>query len=150
MERNGENYMNMIPMIREALGLEIEEEFQLLLKSDGATYNSKYRFANNDTLQWFDPDAGCWNMSLPTMLEKIIYGQVTIKKLPFKPKVGELYYFISLDNGDAMGAYYHSDMSHHKLRVKSGNCYYTREEAEKHSDEWMSKVYGENWRELLK
>lgn len=149
--------MNLIPMIRETLGLEIEEEFQLLLKSDGATYNSKYRFASNDTLQWFDTYTSCWNTSLPTMLEKIIYGQVTIKKLPFKPKEGKLYYFIDLDNGDAMGACYYSNMSHHKsnmshhkLRVKSGDCYCTREEAEKHSDEWMSKVYGENWRELLK
>ena len=67
-----------------------------------------------------------------------------------QPKVGELYYFIYLDNGDAMGACYYSGMSHHKLRVKSGNCYRTREEAEKHSDEWMSKVYGKDWKELLK
>lgn len=72
------------------------------------------------------------------------------ERLPFKPKEGGLYYFISLDNGDAMGAFYCSGMSHHKLRVKSGNCYCTREEAEKHSDEWMSKIYGENWKELLK
>lgn len=141
--------MNLIPMIRETLGLEIEEEFQLV-KSDGETYNSKYRFADNDKLQWLGPYTGYWNVSSPTMLEKIIYGQVAIKKLPFKPKEGELYYFISLDNGDAMGAFYCSGMSHHKLRVKSGNCYCTREEAEKHSDEWMSKVYGENWKELLK
>ena len=141
--------MNLIPMIRETLGLEIEEEFQLL-KIGGISYNSKYRFAYNDTLQWFDPYTSCWNVSSPTMLEKIIYGQVAIKKLPFRPEEGELYYFISLDNGDAMGACYYSGMSHHKLRVKSGNCYCTREEAEKHSDEWMSKVYGENWKELLK
>lgn len=149
MEKIGGIYMNLIPMIRETLRLEIEEEFQLV-KSDGATYDLKYRFASNDMLQWFDTYTSCWNVSSPTMLEKIIYGLATIKKLPSKPKEGELYYFISLDNGDAMGAYYYSDTSHHKLRVKSGNCYYTREEAEKHSDEWMSKVYGKNWKELLK
>ena len=141
--------MNLIPMIRETLGLEIEEEFQLV-KSDGATYDLKYCFASNDTLQWFDTYTSCWNMSSPTMLEKIIYGQVTIKKLPSKPKEGELYYFISLDNGDAMGVCYYSRMSHHKLSVNSGYCYCTREEAEKHVDEWMNKVYGENWKELLK
>lgn len=149
MERNGENYMNLIPMIRETLGLEIEEEFQLV-KSDGTTYDLKYRFASNDMLQWFDTYTGCWNVSSPTMLEKIIYGLATIKKLPFKPKEGKLYYFIDLDNGDAMGVCYYSNMSHHKLRVKSGNCYRTEEEAEKHVDEWMTKVYGKDWRELLK
>lgn len=56
--------MNLIPMIRETLGLEIEEEFQLL-KSGGISYNSKYRFAYNDTLQWFDPYTSCWNVSSP-------------------------------------------------------------------------------------
>lgn len=46
--------MNLIPVIRETLGLKIEEEFELL-KSDGTLYNNlKYRFANNDTFQWFD------------------------------------------------------------------------------------------------
>ena len=37
-----------------------------------------------------------------------------------------------------------------KVQVKSGNCYRTEEEAEKHINEWMSKVYGKDWRELLK
>ena len=141
--------MNLIPVIREALGLEIEEEFELL-KSDGTPYNLKYRFTDNDKLQWFNPGTGCWHSDSSITLQKIIYGRGTIKKQPFKPKEGELYYFISLDNGDAMGSFYCSGMSHHKLRVKSGNCYYTREEAEKHADEWMTKVYGKDWRELLK
>lgn len=141
--------MNLIPMIRETLGLEIEEEFQLLLKSDGATYNSKYRFASNDTLQWFDTYTSCWNTSLPTMLEKIIYGQVTIKKLPFRPEEGELYYLVGF-YGDVIGTRYTKWCQSDILNANSGNCYRTREEAEKHVDEWMSKVYGKDWRELLK
>lgn len=141
--------MNLIPVIREALGLKIEEEFQLV-KSDGATYNSKYRFADNDKLQWFDPYTGCWNVSSPIMLEKIIYGQVTIKKLPFKPKEGEIYYYVGFYDGDVIGTSYTEWWRLNILNANSGNCYRTREEAKKHVDEWMSKVYGENWKELLK
>lgn len=141
--------MNLIPVIRETLELEIEEEFQLV-KSDGATYNSKYRFADNDKLQWFDPYTGCWNVSSPIMLEKIIYGQVTIKKLPFKPNEYEAYYFVNLYFGTVEVSAFSKDFTADVIRVNSGNCYRTKEEAENHVDEWMSKVYGENWKELLK
>lgn len=141
--------MNLIPVIRETLGLEIEEEFQLV-KSDGATYNSKYRFAYNDTLQWFDPYTSCWNVSSQTMLEKIIYGQVAIKKLPFRPEEGELYYLVGFYTGDVISTCYAKECQSDIVNVKGGNCYRTEEEAEKHVDEWMSKIYGENWKELLK
>lgn len=140
--------MNLIPMIREAFGLKVNEEFIVDHGNIGHKYT--YRFTD-DKIQCYNErdekfeDGGClWTLA------SIVVGQYKVQKIPFKPNEEDLYYFISLDNGDAMGAYYHSDMSHHKLRVKSGNCYCTREEAEKHSDEWMSKVYGENWKELLK
>lgn len=141
--------MNFIPMIREALGLKIEEEFQLV-KSDGISYNSKYRFDGNDELQWFNPYTGCWNVSSPNTLQEIIYGQVTIKKLPFKPEEHELYYYVGLYNGEIFSIPYSREYALDEMRIKSGNCYRTEKEAEKHVDEWMSKVYGENWKELLK
>ena len=140
--------MNLIPVIREALGLEVNEEF--IVDHGNIVHKYTYRFTD-DKIQWYNErDEKFEDTSCLWTLASIVVGQYKVLKIPFKPKEGELYYFISLDNGDAMGAYYHSDMSHHKLRVKSGNCYCTREEAEKHSDEWMSKVYGENWKELLK
>ena len=138
--------MNLIPVIREALGLQEHEEFNLI-NPQRSVISRAFRFTSN-SLQIHYPQG--WEEAHDMTLRALLRGDLKVVKLPFKPKEGELYYFISLDNGDAMGAYYHSDMSHHKLRVKSGNCYYTREEAEKHSDEWMSKIYGENWKELLK
>lgn len=138
--------MNLIPVIREALGLQENEEFNLINPNEGA-FPEYFRFTSN-TLQIHYPQG--WEEAHGMTLRALLRGDLKVAKLPFRPEEGELYYFISLDNGDAMGAYYHSDMSHHKLRVKSGNCYYTREEAEKHSDEWMSKIHGENWKELLK
>ena len=138
--------MNLIPVIREALGLQEHEEFNLI-KPQRSVISRAFRFTSN-SLQIHYPQG--WEEAHSMTLRALLRGDLKVAKLPFRPEEGELYYFISLDNGDAMGAYYYSDTSHHKLRVKSGNCYYTREEAEKHSDEWMSKVYGKNWKELLK
>lgn len=84
--------MNLIPTIREALGLQENEEFQI----DGTMYAANYRFADNNMLQWFDSDTGYWESSHSTTLEKIIYGKVTVKKLPFKPNEYEAYYFVNL------------------------------------------------------
>lgn len=141
--------MNLIPVIREALGLKENEEFQLL-RSNGTTYTVNYRFADNDELQWFDPDTDCWESSGAATLEKIIYGKVTVKKLPFKPKEGESYYYVIFYNGDIISTAYTKYSKSDVVKVNSGNCYRTKEEAETHVDEWMSKVYGKGWKELLK
>lgn len=141
--------MNLIPVIREALGLKVNEEFQIL-KNDGTTYALNYRFADNNKLQWFDSDKDCWKSSSSITLEKIIYGQVAIKKLPFRPEEGELYYLVGFYTGDVISTCYAKECQSDIVNVKGGNCYRTEEEAEKHVDEWMSKVYGENWKELLK
>lgn len=141
--------MNLIPVIREALGLQENEEFQIL-ENDGTTYALNYRFADNNELQYFASDIDCWKSSRWATLEKIIYGQVTIKKLPFKPKEYEAYYFVNLYFGTVEVSAFSKDFTADVIRVNSGNCYRTKEEAKKHVDEWMSKVYGENWKDLMK
>lgn len=138
--------MNLIPMIREALGLQEKEEFNLI-NSNGVPFPEHFRFASY-SLQIHYPQG--WEEAHYMTLKALLRGDLKVAKLPFKPEEGELYYFISLNDGDAMGVFYCSGIPYHKLRVKSGNCYRTREDAEKHSDEWLSKVYGENWKELLK
>lgn len=141
--------MNLIPTIREALGLKENEEFQIL-KNDGTTYTVNYRFADNDELQWFDPDTDCWKSSSSITLGRIIYGKVSIKKLPFKPNEGESYYYVGFYSGEANSTIYTKHCQSDIVNANSGNCYRTKEEAEKHADEWMTKIYGEDWRELLK
>lgn len=139
--------MNLIPVIRETLGLKENEEFQIL-KNDGTTYVANYRFADNNKLQWFDSDTGCWESSRSTTLENIVYGKVSIKKLPFKPKPGGTFYYVSLYIGRVRVSGYDPGSEVDESLIKSGNCYRTKEEAAKHIDEWMEKLYGKDWREL--
>ena len=141
--------MNLIPVIREALGLKVNEEFQIL-KNDGTTYALNYRFADNNELQYFDSDKDCWKSSSSITLGRIVYGKVSIKKLPFRPEEGEAYYYVGFYRGDVISTYYMKGCQSDIVNENSGNCYRTEEEAEKHINEWMSKVYGENWKELLK
>lgn len=140
--------MNLIPVIREALGLKVNEEFQIL-KNDGTTYALNYRFADNNELQYFDSDIDCWKSSGPITLEKIVYGKVTVKKLPFKPNEYEAYYFVNLYFCTVEVSASGKDFTADVIRVNSGNCYRTKEEAENHVDEWMTKVYGKDWGKML-
>lgn len=138
--------MNLIPMIREALGLKENEEFNLKNERN-VVLPDKFRFTDR-TFQIEENER--WIEAESLMLKLLLKGECEVVKLPFKPKEGELYYYVNLNIGEVMGNYYYSDMNHHVLIVNSGNCYRTKEEAEKHVDEWMSKVYVKDWKELLK
>lgn len=138
--------MNLIPMIREALGLEVNEEFNL--KNDrNVVFPDKFRFTDS-TLQIKEGER--WFEASSMMFKLFFKGEYEVVKLPFRPKEGELYYLVGFYTGDVISTCYAKECQSDIVNVKGGNCYRTEEEAEKHVDEWMSKVYGKDWRELLK
>lgn len=138
--------MNLIPVIREALGLQENEEFNLINPNE-VPFPEHFRFTSN-SLQIHYPQG--WEEAHGMTLRALLRGDLKVVKLPFKPKEGEWYYCVGLHNGHVSGTVYMKRCQSDIVNVNSGNCYRTREEAEKHVDEWMSKVYGENWKELLK
>ena len=138
--------MNLIPVIREALGLQENEEFNLINPNEGA-FPEYFRFTSN-TLQIHYPQG--WEEAHGVFLRELLRGDLKVAKLSFKPKENETYYFVYLSDGDVYKSIYRKAHKSDRISVNSGNCYRTPEEAEKHVDEWMSKVYGENWKELLK
>ena len=138
--------MNLIPMIREALGLEVNEEFNL--KNDrNVVFPDKFRFTDS-TLQIKEGER--WFEASSMMFKLFFKGEYEVVKLPFKPKEGELYYLVGFYTGDVISTCYAKECQSDIVNVKGGNCYRTEEEAEKHVDEWMEKLYGEDWKELLK
>ena len=138
--------MNLIPVIREALGLQENEEFSLINPNEGA-FPEYFRFTSN-TLQIHYPQG--WEEAHGVFLRELLRGDLKVAKLSFKPKENETYYFVYLSDGDVYKSIYRKAHKSDRISVNSGNCYRTPEEAEKHVDEWMSKIYGENWKELLK
>lgn len=138
--------MNLIPTIREALGLQEHEEFNLI-NPQQSVISRAFRFTSN-SLQIHYPQG--WEEAHDMTLRALLRGDLKVAKLPFKPKEFEIYHYVSLYTGRVVQDMYTENRDVDKVQVKSGNCYRTEEEAEKHVDEWMSKVYGENWKELLK
>ena len=84
------------------------------------------------------------------MFKLLLKGECEVVKQPFKPNEYDAYYFVNLYFGTVEVSAFSKDFTADVIRVNSGNCYRTREEAAKHINEWMSKVYGKDWRELLK
>lgn len=138
--------MNLIPVIREALGLQENEEFNLINPNEGP-FPEHFRFTSN-SLQIHYPQG--WEEAHGMTLRELLRGDLKVAKLPFKPKEFEIYHYVSLYTGRVVQDMYTENRDVDKVQVKSGNCYRTEEEAEKHINEWMSKVYGKDWRELLK
>ena len=138
--------MNLIPVIREALGLQENEEFNLI-NANEVPFQEHFRFTSN-SLQIHYPQG--WEEANGMTLRALLRGDLKVVKLPFRPEEGELYYLVGFYTGDVISTCYAKECQSDIVNVKGGNCYRTEEEAEKHVDEWMSKVYGENWRELLK
>lgn len=138
--------MNLIPVIREALGLRENEEFNLINPNE-VPFPEHFRFTSN-SLQIHYPQG--WEEAHGMTLRSLLRGDLKVVKLPFKPKEDEVYYYVGFYDGDVIGTSYTKWWRSDILNANSGNCYRTREEAKKHVDEWMSKIYGENWKELLK
>ena len=138
--------MNLIPMIRETLELRENEEFNLINPNEGA-FPEYFRFTSN-ILQIHYPQG--WEEAHGVFLRELLRGDLKVAKLSFIPKEGEYYYYVGLYIGKAIRTRYMKCCQADVLNVKGGNCYRTLKEAEKHVDEWMSKIYGENWKELLK
>lgn len=83
--------MNLIPMIREQLGLDENEEFNLI-NPNGVPFPEHFRFTN-DSLQIHPQE---WEEAHGMTLKALLRGDLKVAKLPFRPKEGEDYYFIDV------------------------------------------------------
>lgn len=138
--------MNLIPVIREALGLQEHEEFNLI-NPQRSVISRAFRFTSN-SLQIHYPQG--WEEAHDMTLRALLRGDLKVVKLPWKPKESGTYNYVNFYNGEIVQTIYVENCISDKTRVESGNCYRTREEAENHVDEWMEKLYGKDWREVVK
>ncbi len=116
---------NLIPEIVKMLGVEIKEEFKL---------------STNDALYMFDGRALCvkdcsglWKCNNLTAqeLSDLLHGQCEIIKLPWKPKVGEIYYSFTCTYGKwDISRFLWSKHPYDYALLEKGWVYRTREEAE--------------------
>lgn len=123
---------NHMAEVAKMLGVELDEEFETPVYS-----SEKYKININGIAVYED---GEWKYSLAStsfVFEKLLAGQYEIKRKPWKPKDGDIFYFIGSD-GDIYHYYAECGLTYHNNFYKIGNCYRTREEAEANRDKWIA------------
>lgn len=114
------------------LGVELDEEFQICGNGEATVKLTK------DGLKIMTILGKLIDNANEVCLSKILIGQYTIKRKPWKPKYGDHYWAVSAD----LTEHFHfirwegspSDYSNYKL----GNCYATMEAAKANKSKWIS------------
>lgn len=128
----------VIELLIDRIGVVEDEEFEACGKnSEYSTYkfHKDELLLKNDEGNWYKTDM--WNMFIKYFEE---YG---FKKRPFKPKVGETYFYVDTD-GVIIGAMF---MRHRILDILNrytGNCFRTKESAEAHREKILKILKGED------
>lgn len=128
---------NYMADVAKLLGVELGEEFEIQypspcsVKTIAVFYEDGFKVVNTDAviLQPYWKDAE---------LHGLLKGTLTIKRKPWKPKVDERFYVVTVD-GSVMHKHW-DNCSNHINYYRLGNFYRTYEEAEENRDKW-SRFY---------
>lgn len=129
--------MNYMKQIAKMLGVELGEKFKI--QAGKILVDEELFVITEGGIR--DMDGTSRNDGI---LPNLLMGVFTVKKLPWKPKNGEAYYYIDTDDKVTYEIFDPSfvyDIALYKL----GKLYRTREEAEAHAEE--DKAY---WNEIRK
>lgn len=111
--------------VAKMFGLELGEEFWVLDENGEKYHDRTFTFSEDGFLDSAKCDVGG--------LSSILSRECTIKKIPWKPKDGEIFWFVAI-NGEVCNTEYSGTSSLNRLRYKSGNCFKTKKEAEQNAD----------------
>lgn len=132
--------MNYIKQVAKMLGVEVEEEFNILDGNKCLLGHAPYKLTTGCGLVDNGGDR------IGTVLHAILRGEYTIQKLPWKPKVGERFYYVEVGGSiiaDKFDCFYASRMNLYKM----GNCFRTMAEAEENREK-IARMYDEIKEEL--
>lgn len=132
--------------VAKIFGIELNEEFKLKKHAE------IYKFTEEGLVYYLGDNRG-WRIALVT-LNGLLRGEYEIEKLPWMPKEGENYYYVSwLEEGNEWKIRAESEPEYWPaydgdvLRVDIGNCFRTREEAEAQKYEVFKRLTGKDWHE---
>lgn len=137
---------NLIPIIADHLGINIDEEFDVNIPYMGKPKYHRYKITKQGLVK--KRETGEWG-STPGFLERLVCGDFEIIRLPFEPKYGEEYWTYA--GGDGYGGWgLHRDTwdnSTLNYIFKSSGCIFrTKEEAIKALPEKYKQLTGKEWR----
>ena len=141
---------NYMADVAKMLGVEFDERFEIT--EHGKTFTC---YLKPDGLYKLLPEGpGTGKTVLPYILTGVLTGEFEFKKLPWRPKTFEGYYYVywhALSDGwklkvGAAGEFQISNAVD-TLRVDTGNCFKSYDEAEAQKYEVFKRLTGKDWHE---
>lgn len=112
---------NYMPEVAKMLGVEIGEEFDILVNEAEMLVHGPYKIIDNAIVDY----VGCKTKNL---LYGLLTGVYTLQKRPWRPKDGEEYWAV-LTNGDVGWRYFRKGNANSLAFLYMGNCFPTEEAA---------------------
>lgn len=124
----GKNYMLEVAKM---LGVEIGEEFDILVNETEMLVHGPYKIIDNAIVDY----VGC---KTKTLLYGLLTGEYTLQKRPWRPKVGDAFFYV-LTNGEIQKYVFEIDNIHTLMLFSFDNCFPTEEAARAAVPEMMAK-----------
>ena len=121
-----------IPEVAKILGVEIGEEFDILVNEMEMLTHGPYKIIDNAIVDY----VGCKTKNL---LYGLLTGEYTLKKRPWKPKNGDKYWFVSA-NGRVYDTALCTSNAYELGMINIGNCFPTEETAKAKKEEILTKL----------
>ncbi|SFP70326.1 hypothetical protein SAMN04487888_11911 [Eubacterium callanderi] len=125
----GKNYM---PEVARMLGVEVGEEFDILVNETEMLVHGPYKIIGNAIVDY----VGCKTKDL---LYGLLTGEYTLQKRPWRPKEGGWFYHIYGNGGGVTAKFFNFNNVYDLALLNMGNCFPTKEAAEAAVPEMLAK-----------
>lgn len=122
---------NYMPEVAKMLGVEIGEEFDILVNEAEMLVHGPYKIIDNAIVDY----VGCKTKNL---LYGLLTGEYTLQKRPWRPTEGEPHWFVLPNGSVGLGVFYKNNARSLSL-LNMGNCFPTKEAAEAAKPEMLAK-----------
>lgn len=126
----------VIKMLMDRIGVAEDEEFEARLASGECEVN---KFCNGELLTKFSKE---WRDDLKWTVFVKYFDVYEFKVKPFKPKIGDDYWYVRMD-GMLRNTLFDNSVMMDILNRAIGNCFRTKELAEAHKEEILKILKGE-------
>lgn len=123
---------NYMPEVAEMLGVEIGEEFDILVNETEMLVHGPYKIIDNAIVDY----VGCKTKNL---LYGLLTGEYTLQKRPWRPKEGGWFYHIYGNGGGVTAKFFNFNNVYDLALLNMGNCFPTKEAAEAAVPEMLAK-----------
>lgn len=125
---------NYMPEVAKMLGLEINEEFDLIYETGQKSDWGPYKITSDGLVD----ESGSWTLH-ETALFNLLTGKHTIQKRPWRPKEGEKYWYVFPDGNVGWRSSFCKDIANDLALLNMGNCFPNEEAAKAAAPEMLEK-----------